>query len=88
MLQIWRVFVPFLAGVLKLKKRWIAPLIMVAIQLIAQIAGGEPWADFIGNEDPLILLFGLPVFFVMLLPGYGFRYCCDVALPRQSHNRA
>jgi len=80
-LQLWLLAVPLLAGCLRLNKGWLAPVLIVAVQLIAQLVGGEPWSDFQGNEGPFILLFGLPICSVSFLVGYGCRRCYDV-LPR------
>ena len=86
-LQVWLVIVPLLAGLLKLDKGWLAPLLMVAVQLIEQFVGGEPWLDFKGNEGPFIVLLGLPVCFLSLLVGYGCRYWYDSFRPRLAVTR-
>jgi hypothetical protein len=80
-LQAWLIVVPLLSGLLKLDKSWLAPLLMVAVQLIEQFVSGEPWVDFKGNEGPLIILLGLPVCFLSLLIGFGCRYCYDRVRP-------
>jgi len=81
-LQVWLIVMPLLAGLLKLEKGWLAPLLMVAVQHIEQFVGGEPWLDFKGNEGPFIVLLGLPVCFLSLLLGFGCRYCYDRVRPR------
>ena len=86
-LQIWLVIVPLLAGLLKLDKSWLAPLLMVAVQLMEQFVGGEPWLDFKGSEGPFIFLSGLPVCVLSLLVGYGCRYCYDSVRPRLAATR-
>jgi len=73
-LLLWLIVGPFVAGLLKLNKGWLAPLLMVAVQLVEQFVGGEPWLDFEGVEGPFIVLLGLPVCFLSLLVGYGCRY--------------
>jgi hypothetical protein len=86
-LQVWLIVVPFLAGLLKLEKGWLSARLLVAIQLIEQFVGGEPWLDLKGNEGPFIILLGLPAGFLSLLIGYGCRYCYDRVRPRLAVTR-
>jgi hypothetical protein len=86
-LQAWLIVVPLLAGLLKLDKCLLAPLLMVAVQLIEQFVGGEPWLDFKGSEGPFIVLLGLPVCVLSLLVGYGWRYCYDTVRPPLAETR-
>jgi hypothetical protein len=76
------VLVPLLAGLVKLDKAWLAPLFMVAAQILEQFVGGESWLDFEASEGPAILLFGLPAFFLSLVFGYACRYCYDRIRPQ------
>ncbi len=79
--QLWLLVAPFLAGCLRLDRAWLTPVFMVAVQLTAQLVGGEPWVDFQGSEGPFIVLFGLPIFLLSFLVGYGCRHCYDI-LPK------
>lgn len=86
-LQLWLIVAPLLAGLLKLHKGWLTPLLMVAVQITEQFVGGEPWPDSKGNEGPFVVMLDLPICFLSLLIGYGCRYFYDSVRPRLEMTR-
>jgi hypothetical protein len=72
-LDAWLVLASFGAGVLRVRRGWLVPVLIVAAHLLTQPIGGVTITSLWLNEGPMILVLGLGVGAASLALGYLVR---------------